>query len=176
MVRIYIHYKIGSQCHFFFLFENLQQLFPLFVSLWVSIVLKYKDAIWSLIKVLFLQEWPLRWEQPNYAFACECSSEIWKWRKFGSWAGLGSEWIQELTGMGVIGGNGLTMGLIDLDSSVTILYRCLLPIDIANLWKAVNRIKIMIGEFSPKIFWPFFWPPRSHFCANFGVIGVTLCP
>ena len=35
--------------------------------------------------------------------------------------------------MGVIGGNGLTMGLIDLDSSVTILYRCLLPIDIANL-------------------------------------------
>ena len=35
----------------FYFFENLQQLFPLFVS----IILKYKDTIWPLIKVLFPQ-------------------------------------------------------------------------------------------------------------------------
>ena len=53
--------------------------------------------------------------------------------------------------MGVIGGNGLTMGLIDLDSSVTIL------IYYTDVWSPLtsriyerlfNRTKIMMGEFS----------------------------
>ena len=122
----------------------------------------------STIQTIWLSLWSISATEVRTTQLCLCMwMFIWNLEMEKVWE-LGWSWLGMDPGIDGNGGNWRQWSHYGSNRPrfkcyhTNILYRCLVPIDMANLWKAVNRIRNIMGEFGcTKIRTPNLLAPRG---------------